>query len=870
MKTTKRFLSFLLTLAMMFSVIAVAVVPTAAAEESTSTVTVVVPLDGYMVSLDGSFTVSGEATTVIKDVTVNTGWGGNVSVDALGGSFLLFGGTEPSKCILTLEVEISGEVGKKATIEFNYEYDETADLYAARKTGSKQVDLTVVSYTELRKVIQRAESLVAGEYVSLDPIVEPLAHAKAVLNASYNQTEVNDATSALRTALNDLQKKVTYARLDKAIAEAEALDYYLYDLELWATLEAALEKAKAIRVKEGATQPQITFAAIELEAAIEALEYASTDNLDLSALQSAYDAAITLQQIDYEAEGWDAFVLALADAEAALQNAVSQHYIDAVTEALNEAMAALVPNTPENADLRVLIARVEGLNPADYDADSWAAVQAALDAANLAVNASLQSEIEAAYAALLAAKDALVLYIDYTELTTAIAAAEALTEADYTAETWAAMITALNDAKDVLESADQDTVTNAAHALELALAKLEKVPAKVVVDFAALNAAIAAAEALTEADYTAETWAAVKTALDAAKALTGSDDQTAVTAAAHALELAMAELEKKPVVVQIDYAKLNDEITAAEALTEADYTADTWAALAAALNAAKAAKESGDQRAVDAAAYELAAAVAALAKVPAPIVVDYTALNAAIAAAEALTQADYTAETWAAMTAALEAAKALVESDDQAAVTAAAHALDLAVAKLEKPVSAPVVEVDYSSLNAAISAAEALTEADYTAETWTAMTTALTAAKAALTSDDQAAVASAAQALIAAVAALRTPVVTVPGEAETIIVEPTDPFCNKGSHTVWPVLFGIFLALTVALAALIVVYLILKKKKENDDTPVVDYDIDEDVADETEEAAEESTEDVAEEVAEETEAAEAEAYADDEADTTAE
>ncbi len=866
MKTTKRFLSFLLTLAMMFSVIAVAVVPTAAAETSTSTVVVEVPLNGLMVSLDGTFAISGEATAVIKSVTVNNGWGGNIKVndDAKSGSFMLFCGVNPMNCTITMVVEISGELYKTANIVFDYEYDETADLYAERKTASKQKELTVVNYAELRSAIARADSLVAGEYVTLDPIVEPLANAKAILNASYDQMEVTKATQALKNALNNLQQKVSFARLDKAIAAADKLDYFLYDLESWAELEVALARAKEIRATAGVNQPQITTAAITLEFAIENLKYASTEDLDLSVLQGLYEEYSKLKEVDFVEDGWPTFEAALAEAANVLQNgAVSQQYVDAVAEELRVAREALTPASPDNAELRVQIAYAENLNADDYVLDdAWVAFQTALENARAAVNSSLQSDIDAALTALLDAKAALTAInaeVNYDALNAAIAQAADYTDSSkYTSDSWDAFQAALANANAAKGSDDQSAVTTAAYELQLAIAKLIEV---VTVDRTALNAAIADAEGRTVADYTDATWGAVKTALDAAKALTSSDDQAAVNEAAVALLKALAALEKKAPVVQIDYAKLNAAITAAEALNQADYTEDTWNAVASALNAAKAAKNSNDQREVDAATAALEVAVAALrAPVTAPTVeVDYTALNAAIAAAEAKTEADYTADSWTAVKTALDAAKALTSSDDQAAVTAAATALYDAIAALEKPVVAPTVEMDYSVLNGAISAAEALTEADYTAETWSAVTSALTAAKALTSSDDQAAVTAAAKALYTAIAALRAPVVTVPGESETVVVEPTDPFCNKGSHTVWPVLFGIFLALTVALAALIVVYLILKKKKENDDTPVVDYDIEEDEAAETaevEEAAEEATE--------------TEVFAEDESDTTAE
>ena len=116
---------------------------------------------------------------------------------------------------------------------------------------------------------------------------------------------------------------------------------------------------------------------------------------------------------------------------------------------------------------------------------------------------------------------------------------------------------------------------------------------------------------------------------------------------------------------------------------------------------------------------------------PAPVVVDTSALEAAIAEANGLKESDYTAESWATYQAALVNARSVAEAkESQEAVDQAKATLDAAKAalvKAEQPVS-----VDTSSLEKAISDAETLKEADYTADSWKAMQTAFTKAKSAL------------------------------------------------------------------------------------------------------------------------------------------
>ena len=116
---------------------------------------------------------------------------------------------------------------------------------------------------------------------------------------------------------------------------------------------------------------------------------------------------------------------------------------------------------------------------------------------------------------------------------------------------------------------------------------------------------------------------------------------------------------------------------------------------------------------------------------PAPVVVDTSALEAAIAEANGLKESDYTAESWATYQAALVNARSVAEAkESQEAVDQAKATLDAAktaLVKAEQPVS-----VDTSSLEKAIYDAETLKEADYTADSWKAMQTALTKAKSAL------------------------------------------------------------------------------------------------------------------------------------------
>ena len=138
--------------------------------------------------------------------------------------------------------------------------------------------------------------------------------------------------------------------------------------------------------------------------------------------------------------------------------------------------------------------------------------------------------------------------VDTTALEAAIAEADNLKEADYTAESWSVYQAALQSARTALEAKEsQDAVDQALATLNAAkdaLVKAEEEP--VAINTASLEKAIADAKALKEADYTAESWKALQSALsDARKALEAKESQEAVDNATNSLNKAIKALVKK-------------------------------------------------------------------------------------------------------------------------------------------------------------------------------------------------------------------------------------------------------------------------------------------------------------------------------------
>ena len=164
--------------------------------------------------------------------------------------------------------------------------------------------------------------------------------------------------------------------------------------------------------------------------------------------------------------------------------------------------------------------------------------------------------------------------VNTSNLEAAIAKAKGLTAADYTAESWAKLQTALTAADAALTAKEsQEAVDTAAGNLTAAIDALAKKPEEVKVNTSNLEAAIAKADALKEVDYTADSWKAMQTALTEAKsALAAKESQDKVDAAETKLTKTIDALEKNAVAKEV-YVLMNipyDKFYAAEGDDDAD------------------------------------------------------------------------------------------------------------------------------------------------------------------------------------------------------------------------------------------------------------------------------------------------------------
>ncbi|MBR6682087.1 MAG: FIVAR domain-containing protein [Clostridia bacterium] len=410
----------------------------------------------------------------------------------------------------------------------------------------------------------------------------------------------------------------------------------------------------------------------EVPSAADCTTVVRVEAIDYTALIEQISRVGRLNKDDYTPESWSAMTDVYSEAIALVDHARLQSDVDDMTARLKDAIDNLVRKPAiDYTALNAQIAVAEGLTEADYTAESWSAMTAVLDRAKALVNnAETQKQVDDMTAELVAAINALVRKptapaIDYTALNAQIARADALREADYTAASWSAMKAVYNRAKALVNNASTQAQVNTMTAeLKTAIDSLVRKPAVVAIDYTALNAQIARADALKEDEYTAESWAAMKKVYDEAKALVGkATSQAQVNTMTANLKAAIDALVKKAVPGAIDYTKLKEQIAIADALKEADYTAESWAAMKKVYDAAKALVDNAkSQTEVDQMTASLKLAIEGLVKKAVPGVIDYTKLKEQIERADKLNEKDYTKDSWAAMKKIYDEAKALIDN----------------------------------------------------------------------------------------------------------------------------------------------------------------------------------------------------------------
>lgn len=345
------------------------------------------------------------------------------------------------------------------------------------------------------------------------------------------------------------------------------------------------------------------------------------------------------------------------------------------------------------------------LDPADYTADSFAAVtqaKAAGEALIATPDTATQANVVQAQADLVAAIEGLtpVVPVDTTVLAGLIKTAQALDPAVYTPETSAALNDALTAAKAIGADATQAAVDQASLALATALADLTPQTSPAAV--AMLNQLVEAAGKVDTTPFTAASAQALAAALTAGQQVAANPkaSDADLTKAAAALSDALAGLKLKAVV---NKAALQLTVANVAALETQNYLPSSFAPVTKALAAAKQvlADSKADQAAVDQSIVAIVKALATLQ--PAASRTAKADLQALIDQTNQLDANAYTAASYAPALDAAAAAEALLTDGEatpaqvaaaQASLQAALAGLTAVKATTDETTQTPTSEVD--------------------------------------------------------------------------------------------------------------------------------------------------------------------------------
>ena len=579
-----------------------------------------------------------------------------------------------------------------------------------------------INLTRLNDLIAQAEKKAElKEYIttnSWDLMQNALEAARTVQGNPPTQAAVDKACTLLETELNNL--KADKSKLEQRLEDAKAYDKKeeFYTADSWESFADALKAAKSESTDEKSTPETVKKAYDDLDKAINGLTYKEVDKTDLNKLiekAKAYDG----KQEFYTEESWNTFAEALnaANSESTNENSTPET-VKKAYDRLNKAIKGLKAKKVDKSQLEALIKEAEGKKEADYTSESWTTFATELQKAK-EVNSdksAKQKTVDQTCESLRAAIDGLATKtVDKSQLETLIKEAEGKTETDYTAKSWAKLVTALEAARSEFrnENATQESVNNACGSLRTAI---DGLTAKA--DKTELQKLITKAKDKKEADYTADSWKVFADALTNAEKELKSDKSTpeTVKAAQDKLTEAINGLAPK---TQVDKSQLEALIAEATGKEEAQYTPESWAAFTTALGTANEVNGNKDatQDDVNQACESLRTAMTGL-----TAKADKAQLQTLIEEAGNKNKDEYTEESWTSFETALNEAKSVFANEN-----ASQDAVDQACASLSKAIDE--LKFNKSQLKVVIDQVENKNSEDYTEESWETFANALAEAR---------------------------------------------------------------------------------------------------------------------------------------------
>lgn len=316
--------------------------------------------------------------------------------------------------------------------------------------------------------------------------------------------------------------------IDRMIEAAEAVLGQIQDEPSEAVLEAAIHAAEQAKTPESGelTYEEVYRAAIQLRDTL--LEVKSDWAGDLKGL---IEEGKEKQETDYTEASYQAMLKALTQAQLFVDD-VQADLAELQTAARNlksaiENLEEVPPADEPLYELREWIDFMEGLSGEAYTSESWALLQAAIEAAKEveANGDATQAEMDQAVADMVKAFGALEYGVQKQHLEAAVKAAEDILalEQEYDGESLGALKGLMDEAKEMLANAaaTQDEVNQMVSSLIDAIVQVA--PNE---ELASLGSLLGAVEKLDGDKYTSDSWAKLQAAKEEAKAVQADPDRT--------------------------------------------------------------------------------------------------------------------------------------------------------------------------------------------------------------------------------------------------------------------------------------------------------------------------------------------------------
>ena len=479
-------------------------------------------------STDGTAT-----STVSTGVLAGHLWNGSAGRAAISADKCFYGECGPTKNTEGA-LEQSAEEFENGTVA-----KQLGDAFAQARNYPKFKD-SPADYSAVDAAIAKANALNKDDYNDFTA-VEAAINAVVRGNPLSEQAKVDAMAQVIENAITALQyKDADYSAVDAAIAKASALNRDEY--KDFSAVDAAVNAV--VRGKTLREQNAVDAMAQFIEDAITKLQYKGAD---YRAVDAAIAKASALNRDEYkDFSAVEAAVYAVVRDK----NITEQSEVDAMAQAIENAIAALQYKGADYSKVDAALAKANALNKDEYK--DFFAVEAAV---NAVVRGKLLTEQTAVDAMAKAIEDAIAALqykgADYSAVDAAIAKADKLNRDEY--KDFSAVEAAVRAVVRGKPLSEQDEVDAMAQAIETAIAALQYKGA----DYRAVDASIAKAKALNKNEY--KDFSAVDAAVNAVVRGKPLSEQAEVDAMAKAIEDAITALEKKPVEMTVQLPQTGDD-----------------------------------------------------------------------------------------------------------------------------------------------------------------------------------------------------------------------------------------------------------------------------------------------------------------------